>query len=334
MAGDWHEAIAKLILDNPGVAWELYEIGRARAAPVCTDPWHSSDSGGRRVVVAGGMTVSAETRAESIGAPIFKERRTDRTVKLGFRDGSEMIVVCEVQSVWTDEKALRLPGYIARVHEDYAVPVELVMICKSDGLAARYRKGLWLGEHSVMTPSAVGPADLPLLTDPEAFGQSLQMSVLTMLVRGNPKERDELAKQMTALQDRLDAADALQASDYAYYLSRINGKDLMVVMAETVNREAEPEWWRLAKARMLGEGRADALAEGREEGREEGRVEARNEALRRQRATLLSLLNGLSIPTGYEAIGRIEACDDPDQLAAWTAAVIRIRDADELFEQD
>lgn len=132
MAGDWHESIAKLISDNPDLAWELYEIGRDRALPVCTDAWHLADAGGRGRPVVSEVCPQVDTRAESLGAPIFKKREADRVVRLQFEDESELMVICEVQSEWKQDKYRRLPGYVARVFDDHADPVELVLVCKEE----------------------------------------------------------------------------------------------------------------------------------------------------------------------------------------------------------
>lgn len=334
MAGDWHEVIAKLIMDEPGVSWELFEIGRERAVPVCTDAWHHS--GVRGSPVRSELLVGASTRAESIGAPILKERRADRVVRLGFEDDSAMMVLCEVQSVWKDDKALRLPGYVARVHEDYGLPAELVMICRTDALASRYREGLWLGAHSVVTPMAIGPSDLAPIDDPEAFGRSLQLQVMTMVMRRMPRDAGELSKLMAVLKEGLETTSPTLAEDYAYYLSKLKGEEFTVVMEETMNREAEPEWWRRTKARMAGEGREDALAEGLEQGLEQGLErgleQGRREELRRQRAGLIGLLAARSIQTDYNAVSRIESCEDPEVLAAWTQRVVVVDRVEELFE--
>ena len=334
MAGDWHELVAKLILDNPNLAWELYEVGRERVIPVCTDAWHQADSGRGRPVKTEVHT-EAETRAESVGAPIMRERRTDRIVELGFRDGSKTMVICEVQTSWSDEKARRLPGYVARVHEDYDTPVELLMICKKDKLASRYREGLWLGPHSVVTPVAVGPSDLARIFDAEAEGQSPQMTVLTLLMQPLPESRKELKQLVSVLSTQLAAIDMERSSDYTYYLNRLKGEELMVVMEEIVSREADPEWWRRAKARMAGEGRDEALAEGLERGMvrgmELGAEKARAKALVRERTILFNVLDRLGIEAGEAARTRIETCDDPDLLANWVTRALKASDIDEVF---
>jgi hypothetical protein len=322
MAGDWHEAIAKLIADNPDLAWELYEIGRDRAIPVCTDAWHLADGGGRGRPVSSELCPDANTRAESLGAPIFKKREADRVVRLEFADKSALMVICEVQSEWKQEKYYRLPGYAARVFDDYRHPVELVLVCKSDGLAAKYRKGIWTGEHSVVTPFSVGPSDLVPITDQEAIGQSAQLSTLTVLMQPLPESREALDKMLPVLTAQFSGINPEKAGDYAYYLSKLKGEEFKMVMEEAV-READPEWWRQASRRMAEKFSDEFIEEGRKEGREE--------ALRRDRAALYALLDGLGVETGSQARARIDACTEPDELTTWITKVIRIRTVDELF---
>lgn len=151
----------------------------------------------------------------------------------------------------------------------------------------------------------------------------MQLSVLTMLMQSAPEDA-EMDKTMFVLNTKLAAIDTEKAGDCAYYLMKLKGEEFKVVMEETVTHEAEPEWWRLAKAKMLGEGRADAV--------EEGRESARSEELERDRATLYTLLYRLGVETGPQARARIEACTDPDELSSWITKAIGIRAADELFD--
>ena len=128
MPGDPHEIIVKAIQDEPDTAaWLLDLADHGQLAAQCT---------------------RAETRSNSVGSPGLTERRADVVIRLALPDEPDRIVICEVQNKWKDEKYYRLPGYVARAFEDYQLPVELVLICPSDSVAARYSKGIWLSADS------------------------------------------------------------------------------------------------------------------------------------------------------------------------------------------
>jgi hypothetical protein len=321
MAGDWHETLAALIADDPSICWELLAIGEAKAEPICTDRWHQRrpEDGGEADSAVDELT-DAWTRAESVGAPIHVERRIDRTVELAFAKGDNLIVAGEVQTGWSDEKMFRLPGYVAKLFQDHQKQVELVILCKTDGLARRYRNGIWMGVRSVVMPIAVGPRDLEPITHPNSSGQSVQLMVATMLLRGaqDMKSDPEVIVELVAA--RLDTIKAELAGVYAVYLTRLVSEQFAILLEETMKTRSKP-WHNEYFSRV----HEDGVERGREVGREEGR-------LAQGRITLLALLGSRGIPVSTRFRSRIEFCSDLDQLEAWTMRAVHVRSCEELFE--
>jgi hypothetical protein len=309
--GDWHETIAALIADNPELSWELLELGEAKAAPVCTDRWHQPHEAPTAEDDEEAAPSGAWTRAESLGAPIHSDRRADRTVEIGFAGSDGLIVVGEAQSGWSDEKMLRLPGYVAKAFQTHGKQVELVIICKTD-VARRYRKGIWMGARSVVTPIAVGSDDLLPITDPRAANQSVQLTVATLLVRGAQDMEREPQAKVSAVLAKLDTISQELAGDYAHYLTRLVSDEFAELMEETMDTGRKP-WHNAYYSRVH--------QDGVEAGREEGRL------------MLLTVLEGLDIPVSAKDRSRIDFCEDLDLLEAWTAKVARVRSCKELFEE-
>ncbi|THV30658.1 hypothetical protein [Glycomyces paridis] len=326
MPGDWHETLAALIADNPELSWELLEIGEAKSVPICTDQWHRANDSPKSDGEDAAPPSGAWTRAESLGAPIHNERRTDRTVEIGFAGADGLIVVGEVQSGWSDKKMFRLPGYVAKAFQDHEKQVELVIVCKTDALARRYRKGIWMGVRSVVTPIAVGSQDLPPITDPSAANQSVQMSVATLLVRGDQDMARDPQGTIAAILAKLDTIDEERAGDYAHYLTRLVSDEFAEIMEESMDTERKP-WHSAYYTRVHQDGVDEGLEAGREEGREEGR-------LVQARLMLLRVLEGLGVPVSAKDRSRVEFCRDLDRLEAWTAKAVRVRSCKELFEEE
>jgi hypothetical protein len=291
MPGEFHEILVKLIQDEPeSVAWLL------------------SRAGGRRG--AGARCVAAETRTGSVGSPGPTERRADGVVRLRFADGSELLVVCEVQNEWSEDKYFRLPGYMARAFEDHRIPVSLLMICRTDSLARRFRRGIEMGPGSTVAVETVGPSQVPELgTDDKP--PTAAAAVLAAVLRKYPKDvPDPLF--VSTLDAWLGTIEPGRAADYANYLLSTLAKEpatLLEALMQTRSRSYHSAF----TDSLREEGREVGRKEGREEGRQEGRAEA---ALETNRRTLLMMLESEG-PVSQERRTEIERCSDRAQLERW-----------------
>jgi hypothetical protein len=283
MPGEFHEILVKLIQDEPESV-----------------PWMLGLAGGPR----GARCVSAETRSGAVGSAGPTERRADGVVRLGFADGTEVIVVCEVQNEWSEDKYFRLPGYMARAFEDHRVPVLLLMLCRTDSLARRFRRGIELGPGSAVGIATVGPGNMPDLGSNEA-PPNAAAAVAAAVMRRQPK--DIPVELFVSTLDRwLGTIEPGRAADYAKFLLTTLAKEPATLLEALMKTEA-----RLYHSEYTEE----LLAKGREQGRDEG-------ALRHARATLLRMLEA----DGEVASQRrteIEACTDLPQLDAWITERIR-----------
>ncbi|RRR98575.1 hypothetical protein [Glycomyces terrestris] len=281
MPGEFHEILVKLIQDEPeSVAWLL---GRA---------------GGRR----GARCVAAQTRTGSVGSPGPTERRADGVVRLEFADGSQLLVVCEVQNEWSEDKYFRLPGYVSRAFEDHRIPVSLLMICRSDSLARRFRRGIEMGPGSTVAVETVGPSQVPELGSGDE-PPTAAAAVLAAVLRKQPKHVPE-PLFVSTLDAWLGTIEPGRAADYAKYLLTTLAKEPATLLEALMKTEA-----RLYHSEYTEE----LLAKGREKGLEEGLEEG---ALRHARATLLRILEAGG-PVSAERREAIESCTDLARLDAW-----------------
>jgi hypothetical protein len=271
MPGEFHEILVKLIQDEPESV-----------------PWMLGLAGGPR----GARCVSAETRSGSVGSPGPTERRADRVVRLRFADESELVVICEVQNEWSDDKYFRLPGYMARAFEDHRVPVALLMVCRSDKLARKFRRGIELGPDSSVAVLTAGPSDFPELGSDDR-PPSAAAAVACAVLRKQPKDIPN-PLFVSTLDQWLGTIEPGRAADYAKYLLTTLAKEpatLLEALMRTESRLYHSEY----TEKLLDTG-----------------------ALKHARATLLMMLEAEG-PVSAERREAIEACTDLPQLDAWIA---------------
>lgn len=288
MPGEFHEILVKLIQDRPvSVAWLLGRAGIGQESPC----------------------VGATDRSSAVGSPGLSERRADGVVQLDFEDRSKMIVICEVQNDWSDDKYFRLPGYMSRAFEDHKAPVSILMVCRTDYLAKRFKQGIEMGPGSTVAVATVGPAQLPDLGSDD-HPPNAETAVLSAVLRKQPKAVPEPLFISTLDRWLGTIEDPGRAADYAMYLLTTLAKEpatLLEALMKTGSRPYHSEF-------------TDQLREeGREKGREEGREEG---AVAQTRAILLKILQADG-PVSDERRAEIETCSDLAQLDAWITERIK-----------
>lgn len=294
MPGTLREVVVKLVQDQPAIAADLLMLTDARR----------SQAG----------CVSAETRSCSVGSPGPVERRADCVVELSLDDGSERIVIVEVQNEWKKEKYYRLPGYMTRAFEDYQVPVELLIICGSDALARRFRNGIELGPGNMITVRPLGPSDLPRLT--ELIDEVDPIIILLAAVLGADTTPDDPELFVSTIDRALGEIETQLAVDYTLYLLELLAKEIGTLLEMLMQTKSRP-YHSAYSDRLRDEGRE----RGREEGRERGREEGREEGIEEMRRSLFDLLEKKSQGVEPEQRRVIEGCRDLQQLRLWITEV-------------
>ncbi|MEU5875206.1 hypothetical protein AB0A73_27045 [Glycomyces sp. NPDC047369] len=208
-----------------------------------------------------------------------------------------MIVICEVQNKWSDDKYFRLPGYMSRAFEDHRMPVSMLMICGNDHLAKRFGRGIEMGPGSTVAVATVGPAQLPDLGSDDK-PPSAEAAVLCAVLRKQPKDVPEPLFISTLDRWLGTIEDPGRAADYAMYLLTTLAKEpatLLEALMKTGDRLYHSEF-------------TDQL-------REEG-------ALAQSRAILLKILQAGG-PVSDERRAEIESCSDLAQLDTWITERIK-----------
>ncbi len=290
MPGTLHEVIVKLVQDQPAIAADLLLLADTR----------------RRQAGC----VSAETRSCSVGSPGPVERRADCVVKLSLDDGSERIVVVEVQNEWKKEKYYRLPGYMTRVFEDYRLPVEMLVVCGSDALARRFRGGIELGPGNRITVRPLGPSDLP--TPTELTDEVEPVVVLLAAALGAQTPPDDPELFVSTVDRALGRVETQRAVDYTMYLLELFAKEIGTLLETLMQTKSRP-YHSAYSDRLREEGLERGLEEGLEKGLEKGLEEMRH--------VLFDLLEKKSQGADAEQRQAIEGCRDLHRLRLWITEV-------------
>jgi hypothetical protein len=175
--------------------------------------WMLGLSGGR---FSGPPIISAETLSKPAWPRWPDPHDADVEVRLALADGSERIAVCKVVTEWSEQVHCSLPAIVGFAFEQHRLPVSALLVCRTDALARRYRKGVAAGPGSVTAVAAVGPGDFPdLLTGPGPWNAG--MAVASAAARRKPT--NGLDDLFAATLDRwLAEFEDEQAADYAVNL--------------------------------------------------------------------------------------------------------------------
>jgi hypothetical protein len=298
MAGDWHESIVNLIQERPAFAFELLKLA--------DDEDYGED------VIDG-----AERSTNAVGSKSTTERRADAVTKLHLlhREFANLVLICEVQSTWSDDKYRRLLGYVARAFEDHPESdVDLLIVCRTDALAKRYQHGVRINRRFRFVPLTLGPRDLRPFTDPGQPGASADAAVLRLLFHPEPDEPDLVINTVDEL---LGTIGEGQAADYVHMLLDLTGeqcRQLLEELMQTARRTYHSEFTERFRR------------EGLEQGLEQGHLES-------ARAFLLEIfeMRGLALDEALRE--RIASCQDLDRLNEWRQRAKIAANAAEVFAE-
>ncbi|MCH7230414.1 hypothetical protein L0U85_06025 [Glycomyces sp. L485] len=295
MAEDWHENIVNLFQERPHFTVELLK---------------AADEG-----CYGDIAVtSAERSTNAVGSKATTERRADAVtaLTLDFGEVKKLVVITEIQSQWSDDKQRRLLGYVARSFEDHECEVELLMICRTDSLARKFREGIRVNRRWLLAPLTIGPADMPPYTDPDHPEATVEGAVLRLMLNRNLEDPEPAIRTVDRFLGSMESGTATDYADMLLNCLDDKAREILEELMKTESRPYHSEW-------------SDKLRrEGAEEGREEGRVEM-------SRRHLIKLCTGRSIALSDVERDRIEQCGDVDQLDRWFDRALTAGSADEVF---
>ncbi|WP_344833924.1 hypothetical protein [Nonomuraea dietziae] len=217
-------------------------------------------------------------------------------------DGAAVLaVIVEMQRRKDERKKGSWPVYAATTWARYGCEVVVLVLAPSNTIAQWAAEPIDLGPGSRVTPLAVGPELMPLITKPADAIAMPELAVLSALAHGaGPSGRDVLVALFASLCN-LDDHRARIYSDYV--------------------QAALPE----AARKHLEELMAVGTYEYRSDFARKHQAEARAEYV-------LKILSRREITVSEEARERILACRDPELADVWFDRAFEVATVDELFD--
>lgn len=239
--------------------------------------------------------------------------RADTVVLLGDPAEPVLAIVVEVQRRPEANKPWVWPEYLTAVRRRSRCPAVLLVVCTNAATAEWAARPIGLGDGvSRVVPQVLGPAAIPVLTDPAAAAATPELAVLSALTH----VRDDGPFQvLDALVRALDNVPIEQALDYARLvlaeLSDLARRYLEELMA-TETFDYQSEFTRALEARGEARGRAEGEARGRA-------------------AMVLRILAARGVEVDVQSRTRILDCTDLAELDTWGERAIVARTAADLF---
>jgi hypothetical protein len=290
-----HEAVVQIVRDAPSLLLDLL--------------WPEGQ---------GSATALHLTQTEFVDT-VLAEYRADAFVLLGREDAPEAAAVIEVQLDPNALKLFRWPILLAGAFARFRCPIDLIVVTLDRGVAEWARRPLVVGRlrgAMNVTPTVIGPDQIPRITDIEQARRSPGLAVLSALAHADdPEAVDIAAAALTAAHDLDSDAAALYADAI---LARLG--DLTRTALEQLMQTGRYEYQSDFAREYYAKGRAEGEAKGRAEGEAKGEAKAILQILE---------LQGLTIPD--DARQRILGCSDGERLDTWLRRALGAKSLADVF---
>lgn len=266
-------------------------------------------------------------------APV--EFRADSVVVLRDEAGSaRMALIVEVQQRHDARKSFSWPVYATVLRARLGCATALLVICPDRTVARWCEREIALGPSGTITPLAVHPGLIPLVTDHEQARSCPELAVLSATAHAETADAGPVMEAMLAGLATLDQGRAkLYLSYVMAVLPNVARKHLEAMMTTTRDYEEIAgrylsHWVDKGRAEGEAKGRAEGEAKGREIGRAEG--EAKGEAQGEARSILM-VLESRGLEISPDTRDRIEQCNELALLDTWIRRAAVVGSADEIF---
>lgn len=137
------------------------------------------------------------------------EYRADAVVTLTRSTETAFAVVVEVQLRVDARKQRSWPAYVATLHARLGCPVALLVLCPHQAVADWAMESIIIGPPaSRLTPVAVGPGQVPVVTDPGTARRLPELTVLSTLAHATRPDPIPLFEAFLSALDVIDSEHA------------------------------------------------------------------------------------------------------------------------------
>ncbi|MFD1369030.1 hypothetical protein [Actinoplanes sichuanensis] len=212
-------------------------------------------------------------------------------------------VVVEVQRRVDKKKRRSWPAYVASLHARLGCRVDLLVVCPDQKVADWAASPIVISlSQSTIHPVAFGPAQTPVITDPETARRLPELTVLSTLAHANRSNPIPLFEALFAALEAIDSAQAGIYHDFVRGVLPAASRKLLEDLVSTTKDRYFSDWARQQHAEGMAEGEARSL---------------------------ITVLTARGIEVSDEARATITACTDLEQLDQWiqrAAVAERIED--------
>lgn len=235
------------------------------------------------------------------------EYRADAVVVLTTREVPVLAVVVEVQLRRDANKRRSWPVYLATLHARLRCPSLLLVVCPHRATAAWCAEPIDLGHPGwVLCPLVLGPAQVPVVTDPIEASRLPELAVLSAIAHGGAKQHEKVLEALLAALSSIDDDQAHLYADVVLAALPRAARAHLEALMKSGTYEYQSDFAR----RYYGEGKAQGTAEG-------------------EAKAVLAVLAARGITVPDDIRQRINECTDLEQLETW---VRRAATADSIYD--
>ena len=277
--------------------------------------------------------VSVRVADTALDQLIPVEFRADLVLEL--RDDEDQVVfaiVLEAQRDQEPRKRYSWPVYVAVARAERECPTVALVIAIDAGVAAwaaeKIDLGLGLGG---LQPLVLGPATVPVVTDPVVADREVELAILSALAHGNGPDGLAVVQTALAALGRLDREHAAVYFQIIWDVLREpmrRALEALVMVRQAEGKIEYPPFVQRIFEQGELKGKLDGLGEGKLDGLREGELKGKLDGLRE---ALLRLLSRAEIPISEDDRARIDACADAATLDRWIENVLGAKTAGEVL---
>ncbi|MFC6563532.1 hypothetical protein [Actinoplanes utahensis] len=240
------------------------------------------------------------------------EYRADVVVTLTHEGSTVLAVVVEVQRRIDTRKLLSWPAYVATLYARLNCPVTLLVYCPQRSVVGWAAKPIVFGfPAGHISPVAVGPDQLPVITDPEIARRLPELTVMSAIAHATHPDPAPLLEAL------LMAYRAVEVDRAALY------HDLVLMALPNQTRKMLEDLMTATNYTPRSDFAKHHFAQGKMEGLAKGLAEAKGQ-------DLLTVLESRGLTVSDEARTTIVECSDLDQLDRWMRQVATVERVEDL----
>lgn len=237
------------------------------------------------------------------------ERRLDTLLRVETADGRPYLLAVESQGRKDPAKPSSWTYYLAHLHAKYGIDPVLLVVCQDESTARWAARPIRIGPPEwpslTVRPLALGPHNVPAVTDPSVAALDVPLAAFSAITHGKDPNAAAILEALATALKTVDEETAIIFSE----LTELG-----------LGNTPAAQIWRNLMAIDLSFFRSESSQRLRAEGKAEGKAEAVVQVLEQR---------GITVADGVRA--RINGCADADTLARWLARALSVERAEELF---